>query len=125
MKFDAQLKAVSKKVMLGAGVVPIALGLYVNQSKGAQSESEAVVALCDALRSNAYSTMEMRQLPTPKHELKNMVDRHMANVNSRLRQYMLINDAYLVELVDQNQIDLVAQEFAEAQYQKCMDAQGN
>lgn len=113
-----------KKAIAGVGVVPITLGLYANQAQGSQSKAEAVAALCDAMSAQAYSTMEMRQLSTPKHELKDIVDNHMTSPSSRMRQYKLIDEAYQVELVSSERAGLVAHEFAERQRAKCIAEQG-
>lgn len=113
----------TKKIFAGVGVTLCSLGMYISQAQGAQSEAEAVAALCDAMRYQAYSTMEVRQLSTPKYKLKEVVDRNMTNINSRLTQYKLIDEAYVVDLVSPERAGLVAHEFAESQHKKCMTAQ--
>ncbi len=99
------------------------LCLHINHAQSSQTEAEAVVALCDAMQYQAYSTMELRQLSTPKYKLKEMVDSHVANLNSRLTQYKLIDEAYTVELASSERADLVAHEFAEDQREKCIREQ--
>lgn len=94
--------------------------VYATQNSGSQSETEAVAALCDAMRYQAYSTMELRQLSTPKYKLKEMVDNHMADINSRMTQYRLIDEAYTIELSSPERAGLVAHDFAESQRAKCM-----
>jgi len=116
-------RRVVKKLLEGAGVVLCGLGMYVGQTQGAQSEADAVAALCDAIRYQAYSTMELRQFSTPKHKLKEMVDRNISNVNSRLNQYKIIDEAYMVDVVSSERAGLIAHEFAEGQHEKCMKAQ--
>ena len=116
-------RRVIKKVLEGAGVVLCGLGMYVGQAQGAQSEADAVAALCDAIRYQAYSTMELRQFSTPKHKLKEMVDRNITNVNSRLNQYKIIDEAYMVDIVSSQRAGLIAHDFAENQHEKCMKAQ--
>ncbi|NWB42369.1 hypothetical protein HX815_18815 [Pseudomonas sp. E6002] len=114
---------VVKKRIFAGGVLCV-LCLYINQAQSSQSEAEAVAALCDTMRYQAYSTMELRQFSTPKYKLKEMVDRNMTNVNSRMTQYKLISEAYAIELVSPERADFVAQEFAENQRKKCMKEQG-
>jgi len=124
MAVDTEVcRRVIKKLYVSAGVVLCGLGMYVSQAQGAQSEAEAVAALCDAIRYHAYNTMELRQFSTPKHKLKEMVDRNITNVNSRLRQYKLIDEAYMVDVVSSERAGLIAHEFAEGQHEKCMKAQ--
>lgn len=112
-----------KKLLVGVGVTLCSLGMYVSQSHGAQSESEAVAALCDAIRYQAYNTMELRQFSTPKYKMKEMVDRNITNVNSRLTQYKIVDEAYMVDVVSSERAGLIAHEFAEDQHEKCMKAQ--
>ena len=107
-----------------AGAVLCALCLHISQARSSQTEADAVAALCDAIRYQAYSTMELRQFSTPKYKLKEMVDRNMTNVKSRMTQYKLISEAYAVELVSPERADFVAHEFAEHQQKKCMKEQG-
>lgn len=112
-----------KKLLVGVGVTLCSLGIYISQAEGAQSEAEAVAALCDAIRYQAYNTMELRQFSTPKYKLKDMVDRNITNVSSRLTQYKLIDEAYAVDVVSSERAGLIAHEFAEGQHEKCMKAQ--
>lgn len=112
-----------KKLLVGVGVTLCSLSMYVSQAHGAQSESEAVAALCDAIRYQAYNTMELRQLSAPKYTLKEMVDRNITNVNSRLTQYQIIDEAYMVDVLSSERAGLIAHEFAEGQREKCMKAQ--
>jgi hypothetical protein len=110
-----------KKISVGA--VLCTLCLCINQAQSSQTEVEAAAALCDAIRYQAYNTMELRQFSTPKYKLKEMVDRNITNVNSRMTQYKLIDEAYMVELAKTERGDLVAHEFAEGQRAKCMREQ--
>lgn len=112
------------KKRIFAGAVLCTLCLHVNQAQSSQTEAEAVATLCDAMRYQAYSTMELRQLSTPKYKLKEMVDRNMTNPNSRMTQYKLISEAYTVELASPERADFVAHDFAESQRAKCMKEQG-
>lgn len=111
------------KKRIFSGALLCTLCLHINQAQSFQTEAEAVTALCDAVQYQAYSTMELRQLSTPKYKLKEMVDRHVANLNSRLTQYKLIDEAYTVELASSERADLVAHEFAENQRAKCIREQ--
>ena len=111
------------KKRIFAGAVLCTLCLYINQAQSSQTEAEAVAALCDAMRYQAYNTMELRQFSTPKYKLKEMVDRNITEVNSRMTQYKLIDEAYMVKPVNPENAGLVAHEFAENQHAKCMNAQ--
>ena len=112
------------KKRIFSGALLCTLCLHINQAQSSQTEAESVAALCDAMRYQAYSTMELRQLSTPKYKLKEMVDSNIANLNSRLTQYKLIDEAYTVELANSERADLVAHEFAESQRAKCIRTQG-
>lgn len=112
----------AKKRIL-SGALLCTLFLHINQAQSSQTEAEAVAALCDAMQYQAYSTMELRQLSTPKYKLKEMVDSNVANLRSRLTQYKLIDEAYTVELASSDRAELVAHEFAENQRAKCIREQ--
>lgn len=111
------------KKRIFSGALLCTLCLHINQAQSSQPEAEAVAALCDAMQYHAYNTMELRQLSTPKYKLKEMVDRNIKNVNRRMAQYKLIDEAYTVELAGSERADLVAHEFAENQREKCVREQ--
>jgi len=111
------------KKRIFSGALLCSLCLHINQAQSSQTEAEAVAALCDAMRYQAYNTMELRQLSTPKYKLKEMVDRNIKNINSRMIQYKLIDEAYTVELANSERADFVAHEFAENQRVKCIREQ--
>ncbi|WP_046787993.1 hypothetical protein [Pseudomonas putida] len=99
--------------------------VHASQSDGSKSEAVAVAALCEAMRYQAYNTMELRQLSAPKYKLKEAVDRQIDDINSRLKQYKLIDEAYALALVSPDRAGIVAHEFSESQYEKCMSEQKN